>query len=281
MPALAFLLLAFATVGDADSADAVLLRHRFEADQVIRYEVVSRSEIEMSQGESSQELSHGSTSLKRYRVVEADGGAATLELSIERVRMAASDPDGGEIVYDSEQGEAPTQFAQVAATVGPPIARIRITEAGVVESVEDLGQLGTSTEQFEKSNQHTLIRLPDGRVSVGSVWKQPFAIAVRVDENLPAKKTVKLMRRYEVTAIDGDEVTIGWRSYPLTPISDPAIDAQIAHMRLAGVIVFDAGRGRVVSRTGENESQILGFDGPQSLMQKQVRVAETLQGRTN
>ena len=255
----------------------VLLRHQFEIGQSFTYEVSSASELMMQQGEAEQDLSHDSISRKTYRVVEQSDGGAVLELTIDRVRMTANDPDGGKIVYDSTKEDVPTEFSHVAATIGPAVARITIDDRGRVVDVEDLLELGTSAEHFSRSNQHTLIELPEERVSAGSSWKQKFEVVIQPDPELPAKKPFQLMRVYTVRSISDGRVTIDWKSIALTPLSDPAIEAQVAHMKLRGLIQFDLEAGRVTKRTGAVQSQIVGFDGPQSLLRKSVRVAETLQ----
>ena len=263
----------------ADAPGEVTLRHRFEPGQVIRYAVANSSDITLQQSESTQSMSHSSDSLKRYVVESVNpDGSAVLELSIESVAMRATDSEGTELFYDSRKGEAPPELVQVAATVGPPVAAVTVTPRGEVTAVEDLLGLGTSEQQFTQSNNHTLVVVPESPVRVGSRWKQPFEVAVRPDPKLTATTAVKCLRTYEVSAIDANRVTIAWRSIVLTPVSDPTIESQVAHLRLKGTIVFDHATGRVVSRNGRVEAEVVGFEGPDTLMRKTVQTAETLQG---
>ena len=264
-----------AAPGETDAS--VTLRHKFEPGQQIRYAVANESQIELTRGEASQSLAHDSLSQKRYDVVEVDeNGTATLVLRIEHVRMSASDPDGGAITYDSSSDDVPLEFSGVDGTIGPPIARITVDPQGEVTAVEDLLKLGTNADQFDRSNQHTLIALPAAPVAVGSKWKQPFTIRVRPDDEAAGTITVKLQREYTVRRIDGPQVTLDWTVRPLTPISDPAFEARIAHRLLTGTIVFDAADGRVQSREGRLDREIIGFEGPTTLMRKTIRVSERL-----
>ena len=270
-----FLLAAAVTADDA----GLLLRHRFAVGDELRYEVVNESTIDMSRGEETQSVSHGSDSIKRYTVVAAEDAAATLELRIEHVVMTAADHEGQPITFDSRGGGVPLEFSGIAGTIGPVVARIRVDDRGQVIDVVDTLKLGTEAGQFDQSNHHTLVPLPEEPVEVGSHWKQAFEVRI---QSAPESKTtipIKLLRTYTVDAIDGDQVMIGWRVRPLTPIGDPFIESNIAHRLLSGRIVFDVAAGRVVERSGRIESEIVGFSGPATLMKKVVVVSENLVGQ--
>ena len=270
----ALLLFSAALAGDGD----LVLRHQFAVGDELRYEVANESKIDMTRGEETQTLTHGSESVKRYTVVDVDEETATLELRIEHVVMSAADPNGQPITFDSREGDVPLEFSGVAGTIGPVVARLVVNNRGEVQEVVDTLKLGTKAEQFDTSNHHTLVPLPEDGVTVGTRWKQPFAIRVPSGPEAETTVAIQLQRSYVVTAIDGERVTIDWKVRSLTPVADPFIKSMIAHRLLDGAIVFDAALGRVVERSGRLESEIVGFSGPATLMKKVVVVRETLVG---
>lgn len=261
---------------DPEPSERVWLRHSFATGDVIQYEVANTETLEMLKGESAQTIENRTRSMKRYVVTEVDAeGVATLELTIDDVRMSAAEADGNTIEFDSRTDD-PSELPSVARTLGRPMARIRLRPSGEIVAVEDLLSVGASSDQFERSNQHTLVQFPDEPIGVGERWKQPFSMRVQPDPQMPATVAIRLQRRYRIAAIETGVATIEWAVVPLTPIDDPEVEAQIAHVLLSGTLSVAIESGRVRSRSGGADQTIVGFAGPSTLMRKSVTVSETI-----
>ncbi len=255
-----------------EAAERYTLRYRFTPDQTVDYTVEQESQDFYKRGEAQQQVNYGTTTWKHYRVVSVDDdGNAVLQLQIDRVVMRASE-DGGEWTrFDTQDSEtAPVQFVGVFKTIGQPMARVRVSPRGemlplsgpdVMEwLLEDVPNPGTES----LSDMNLLIPLPEEAVAVGQVWKEPFEMQVGVDLTNPLKRTVKLQRQYRIDSVDGSQVSIRFETAVLTPLQEPAQEAQILKKVARGKVLFDMEEGRIISRSTHVDEEVVGFNGPGS-----------------
>ena len=73
-----------------------------------------------------------------------------------------------------------------------------------------------------------------------------------------------------------DVATISVESQILTPINDPAIEAQLIQRLSAGTIRFDIAAGRVLSQQLDLDRNVIGFSGTASSMHYVTRFTEQL-----
>jgi hypothetical protein len=62
----------------------------------------------------------------------------------------------------------------------------------------------------------------------------------------------------------------------LTPISDPAIEAQLIQRLPSGSVRFDIAAGRVIAQQMDLDKRVIGFSGPASSMHCLTRLTEEL-----
>jgi hypothetical protein len=70
--------------------------------------------------------------------------------------------------------------------------------------------------------------------------------------------------------------TIQVDSQVLSPVNDPAIEAQLIQRLSQGTVTFDLSRGRVLEQQLDLDKQVIGFSGPASSMHYVTRFTERL-----
>ncbi len=260
------------SIGAEPAAEPLTLRYRFSPDQTVHYTVEQESQDFYKRGEAQQQVNYGTTTWKNYRVVSVDdAGNAVLELQIDRVVLKASEDGSDEIRFDTQAEEAPpSQFVGVLKTVGQPMARVKISSQGAVVSQGEKGLMEWLLSDVPDpgpdslSDMNLLIPLPEKPVKVGEVWKEPFDMQVQIELTKPLQRTVKLQRQYRVESVEGSQAIISFATAVLTPLQDPAQEAQIIKKLASGKVVFDLHEGLIVSRTSRVDAEVVGFNGPSS-----------------
>jgi hypothetical protein len=62
----------------------------------------------------------------------------------------------------------------------------------------------------------------------------------------------------------------------LSPVRDPAVEAQIVQAEQSGVLKFDLRTGRMVGQTSALDKEVFGFQGPESKLHYQAEFSESL-----
>jgi hypothetical protein len=89
-------------------------------------------------------------------------------------------------------------------------------------------------------------------------------------------KKVRTRQKFTLDAVSDDLATITVDSQVLTPIHDPAIEAQLIQRMSSGTIRFDISAGRVLSQQLDLDRHVIGFSGASSSMHYVTRFSEKL-----
>lgn len=255
----------------APDAAKYTLRYRFQPGEAMRWEVEHRATVRSTISGTTQTADTFSGSVKVWRVKQVSRGQATIEQSVERVRMKQNFSGRQEVTYDSTKDkQAPPEFEQVAKSVGVPLKRLTIDTRGTVLSRKDLQRGGAESEEVGQ----VTIPLPEEPIAVGHVWKQPHDLQVPHEGTI---KTIRTTQRFELESVANGVATIRVETLILTPISDPALEAQVVQRQSAGAVRFDIDAGRVISQQMELDKRVVGFSGEASSMHYQTRFTEELQ----
>jgi hypothetical protein len=259
-----------------DSGGRHLLRYRFRPGDQVHYDVTNRTEIELQQDEAQQQIEHSETTRKHYAVLSTDeAGHSVLELSIDRVQMTAV-MDGSEpITFDSARDtQPPALFVGIAETVGRPHVRVQVSSTGKVLSLEWLVGSAAAPQPApgDAGSLDVFVVLPEEPVAVGDTWKEHFEAEVSVSPTL--KKKVKLQRLYRLVGVTDGVAEIELQSTILTPLRDPAEEAQLIQKTPTGTIRFDIEHGQVLARDTTVDRRIVGFSGPKSVIRNQTSRSE-------
>lgn len=253
------------------------LRYKFEKGEVVQYESVQSVKFISQFKDTVETASNRTETKKKFRVLDVHAdGSADLELVIDWVRMKArfSEDDPG-LEFDSSDPGAKSQakFRDVLKNVGKPQAHLKCSSTGKVLKVTDLSLLsptptGSRPVQLKdvsgQDDFNFLTVLPAEPIAVGGSWKEKSEIKVVAEDNL--KVTVQLQRIYTLSAVEGNQATISFRTSVLTPINNSTISIQLIQRETFGKLIFDMERGNVVSRSIESDKSIISPVGPNTAM---------------
>lgn len=247
------------------------LRYRFEQGETVYFTTRNDTVRQLVVNARGVQTKSTVDALKHYKVLEEtlDGGAL-LELMIDRAKMAVDD-GSTPFDYDSTKDKnPPAAFQTVHGTVGRPWLLVTVNSRGEATNYQTPG--GTPVPESADYLSRVLPVLPEQPVAIGEVWKEPFTIDVEANEQInvpngqPLKKPIKLQRVFTLKSVEDGVATIGLRTEVLTPRRTPKQDVELIQRQFTGSITIDLARGRLLSRDLEIDGNVVGYDGPMSVM---------------
>lgn len=259
------------------AAETYQLRYKFQAGQIVHYEVSHDGEITTQVSDVSETTKNLSRSRKHFRVLSVTpDGAGDLELTIDWVRLEAKYGDEAAVVYQSDdEALRPKQYEQVHKVVGKPQATIRFSPLGkVIEVTKSTPSTGASRSNPDASPESYMVPLPEQAIAVGDSWKERFEIEIVTQDKLPLR--VSMLRTYKLAAVNGNDATIEFRTSILTPIEDPALSAQLIQRETSGKLTFDLTAGLITGRSSSVDRTVVNPFGPKT----SLRAAGTYSEKT-
>lgn len=249
--------------------EPVRLEYRFRTGDRIDMEVRHRALTETTIGSTRQATETATDSQKTWRVVAVDDdGRATLEQSVDEVRMTSRTSDRGEISWSSsDSAPPPPGYETVRQSLGVPLTRLVIDRAGRIIERHDLRPVPPAN-----TGDLVVVPLPDDPIAVGSTWTVPDELVVEAPH--AGRKAVRTRLRYQVDAIDDRLATISVDTTVLTPVDDPRLEARLLERIWDGTVRFDIKEGRVRSRSTTTDRRVVGFEGPQSSIRYKASLEE-------
>jgi hypothetical protein len=247
----------------------VKLEYKLKQGEQIVSKVQHQADTQTVISGANEESSAQTTSIKVWEVQAVDKESITFVYLIDSVQMKQSIGEEEPIQYNSETDkEAPKVFQRVAETVRQPLATITIDRVGEVlkrdkELKSPLMGIGELT-----------VPLPKEAVAVGAEWQVSRDLRVRLDDG--KTKVIKVRELYRLEKVSAGVATISMTSQPLTPVADPAIEAQLVQQLSKGTIKFDIDSGRLLSKNLDWSENVIGFRGPESSMRYNATWSEEL-----
>jgi hypothetical protein len=246
------------------------LRYKFVAGETIETEVVHQAKVQTTIQGTTQTAESQSTSTKVWKVSDvADDGTASFQHMVSRIDMWQRTTGRQEVRYNSETDEkVPPGYEQAAAAVGVPLATVTMDARGtIVKRKEHRDQpMGVSTQMT--------MPLPAEPVAIGESWSSPLEIEVTQKDG--SLKKIQTRQKFTLEKVADGVATIQVDSQVLSPLSDPAIEAQLIQRLSQGTVTFDLSRGRVLAQQLDLDKQVIGFSGPASSMHYVTRFTEKL-----
>ncbi len=245
------------------------LKYKFSPGEVIRTAVVHRATVQTSIQGTTQTAETLSKSTKAWRVREVDdAGNITFEHQVDKIDMWQRTQGRKEIRYNSEtDSEVPPGYEEVAKAVGVPLSIITMDNRGKI-----LKRQEKTSQPMGQSTQMTL-PLPEQPVAVGESWSSPMTIDVTKDG---ATKKIETRQKFTLEQVSDDVATIAIDMQVLTPVHDPAIEAQLIQRMSSGTAWFDIAAGRILAQQLDLDRRVIGFSGPSSSMHYLTRFTEQL-----
>jgi hypothetical protein len=263
---------------DPDAAEAAdeeakkyALRYKFEQGEKIRWKVIHRSKVRTTVSGSTQTAETVSISTKQWRVtsVKSDDSAVFVHL-VENIDMRQKLTGRDEVRYRSADGEEPPMgFENVAKAVGRPLSVVTLDPQGKV-----LDRQRRSVPAAVAGQGQITIPLPEEPVAVGDVWSEPHDIEVPLPTG--TVKKVKARQNFVLEEVKTGVAKIRVATQILTPIHDPAIEAQLIQRESTGHVKFDIAAGRIVGQRMEVDKRVIGFRGEASSLHYLTRFTEEL-----
>jgi hypothetical protein len=244
---------------DSDGAangEKYLLRYQFKPGETVRWRVVHLAKVKTTVGGTTQTTETVSKSIKAWKVTDVtDNGSATFENTVEQVDMRNKVSGRQEVTYNSNTDEkAPVGFESVAASVGKLLSLITLNDRG--EVIGRKNELNASTSPNEGQVTMTL---PEQPIAVGETWSFPYEMIIPTNNGTVVK--IKTQQKYSLERVKSGVATIRMATVILTPVHDPAIEAQLIQRQMEGAIHFDIEAGRVLSQQMDLDKRVVGFAG--------------------
>lgn len=247
------------------------LKYKFRAGETIRWKVEHRAKIRTTVSGTTQTAETESHSVKLWTIKQLGAKTGNIEFvhSVESILMKQRLSGRQEEVYDSTKDSAPPlAFQEVAKSVGVPLSQVRIDSQGrVIERVNHSSQAGGNDSQIA-------VPLPEQPIAVGETWSLPTEVELKLDSG--AVKKVQTRQQFTLEEVKNGVAVIRTETIILTPVRDPALEAQLVQRQSAGTIRFDIERGRVLSQELSQDKQVVGFRGEASALNYEARFKETL-----
>jgi hypothetical protein len=246
------------------------LKYKFAAGETLRSEVVHRAKVQTTIQGSTQTAETESRSVKVWLVKHVDPkGAATFEHRVENIDMWQRTSGRREIRYNSETDKTPPPgYEHMADAVGVPLSTVTMDSRGTILKRKENQALPISI-----STQMTM-PLAERPIAVGESWSSPLEIEVTQKDG--TLKKIETRQKFTLESVKDDVATIHVDSQILTPINDPAIEAQLIQRLSEGTVTFDMTAGRVLSQQLDLDRHVIGFSGAASSMHYVTRFTEKL-----
>lgn len=245
------------------------LRYKFSPGEVIRSEIVHRAAVQTTIDGTTQKAETQSKSIKTWRVSEVSAKGVTFMHMVESIDMWQRSQGRKEIRYNSRtDSEAPPGYEEVAKAVGVPLTVVTMDDRGKIIKRQEKRAQPTSM-----STQMTM-PLPDQPIGIGGTWTSPLEVDVVLKDG--ATKKIQTRQKFTLERVADNVATIAVDSQILTPISDPAIEAQLIQRLSSGTVRFDIEAGRVLSQQLDLDRHVIGFSGAASSMHYVTRFTEEL-----
>ena len=263
-------ILLHATVGQADDAPTFDLKYQFKPGEVVRSEVVHRATVSTTIQGNEQTANTRTTSVKAWKIdgVKPDG-TITLTHMVESVDMWHKMQGRQEQRFNSLTDKKPPQgFEDAAKRVAVPLT---------ILTMDPRGKIVKREEKIDKTNTNPTpitLPLPDEAVPIGHEWSVPYTVTSNTANG--GVKNIELRQHFTLKSVATGIATIEVETQILTPMSDPAVEAQLIQHMTNGTVKFDIDAGRVVSQVIDLDRRVIGFNGPASSMHYLTRVEEKL-----
>jgi cell fate (sporulation/competence/biofilm development) regulator YmcA (YheA/YmcA/DUF963 family) len=247
------------------------LRYKFRPGETLRWKVVHRARVDASVAGTSQTSETVSTSVKVWKVQKVESnGVATFEQAVENVDMWQKLTGRMEVRYNSQTDKKPpVGYENVAKSIGMPLSRTTIDSVGKILDRQHL-------VDKPKTSQEGLVTvpLPETPVAIGDTWSYPCDIEIPLEGG--RIKNIKSRQSFTLEEVKNRVATLRVATQILTPVDDPAIEAQLAQRDSAGTLNFDIDSGRIVGQQMDTDKRVVGFRGQASSLHYRTRFTEEL-----
>ncbi len=245
-----------------------LLRYDLQPGEQIRYEVTHIAKTK-TRIRGAEEVSQVHTiSQRHWDVTSVDDRGMTFSNVIDSVEMTQQQGEQEEVRWTSLGDEDPPAiFERVAEQIGDVISTITVNSRGQESAREDIGGPKATLGMGSLT-----LSLPEHPIAVGDSWSVAREVKTKTEDGIV--KPIKIRELYTLEKVKTGVATLSLRSEPLTPIREESVRAQVIQQLSNGEIRFDIDNGRMLSKQLDWDETVIGFQGPNSLMEYRARLTE-------
>jgi hypothetical protein len=196
--------------------------------------------------------------IREWHVVGVDKlGVATMELTVLKMSMERTDPDGKKLAFDStsEKDSDEQLWKQLSKAVGKPIMRVQMAANGVVKDSKNLGETKALFQELPFQ-----VTVPDEYPREGLKWQREFPIAA--ETILGKGEALQAVQICRVEKIEDDRMTVASAAKLAKPASDATAKIALAQFLPTGKVTLDLRRGVMVHSDMNVREEVPEFDGP-------------------
>jgi hypothetical protein len=215
------------------------------AGQTLTYKVEQRTAASETAEGKTTETKTNLNETKRWKVLSVDpSGVATLELSLLSLRLDQTKPDGGVLVFDSQNvAKSDPQVAeQLKKYVGQPLAVLCVDGLGAVKEVKE-SKYGPAA-RFESEPPFVMV-FPNHPLGPGSTWERPYKITL--DPPLGTGEKYEAVESFSCKSVAGKAATFTLTTILKTQPDSVADRIPLLQLQPEGEVVFDRKAGRLQS----------------------------------
>jgi hypothetical protein len=252
------------------SDDVVLLAYRYSPGQVLRYEGKRSMTVESTVSGTTQKFSSDTESLREWRIIGVDTkGNARLVMSILRVKVDATEPNGKSLKFDTATDEEPGPLASI---IGKPLLELTLSPSG---QVLDVSQADSDAVGAFVSNVRTLLfPVPPTPIAVGTGWQVDLELPM--PPPLGPNEKMRLRQTFRLEKIADSVAQINLATTTVEEINDRSRLGSIAQYLPSGRIELDLSRGVVRSVEQTIDQTVKDFAGSDSVMHVTGKYREVL-----
>jgi hypothetical protein len=240
-------------------------RFHWQPGQVLTYRVEQITSATDVVGDSKSETATKLNNVKRWKVLEVDKtGVATLQLSLQSLRLETKTPSGEALLFDSENLDKsnPQMREQLAKYVGVPLAVLRIDGSGKVIEVKE-SKFGPASKY--ESEPPFVLTLPSEEAKAGLTWGRDYVITLEPPQGTGEK--FQAAQKYVCKNVANGAATVALTTTLKTQPEAVADRVPLVQVQPEGEVVFDLHTGLMYSARLRIEKELTGHQGEGSSYQ--------------
>jgi hypothetical protein len=252
--AAAAVLLAVAAAAPAQSAP----RHRWQTGQTLVYKAEHATQAIDTVGDARVETKSLIRLTKRWQVVAVDtSGVATLQLSLDALRIEQTTPGGDVLLFDSADPDKSNadMRKQLGQFVGKPLALLRLDSTGKLVEVKE-SKFGPAS-RFENELPFAVV-LPPAVPQAGQAWERAYKLTLDPQQGGDKFDAVQ---RYTCKSATPEALTIALTSEVKAPPQAVKDRIPLVQVLPDGEVVFDVRAGRMRSASLRIDKELKGHEG--------------------
>jgi hypothetical protein len=232
---------------------------RWQEGQVLTYRVEHVTAASDVTRDGTSDTKTRLNLMKRWQVLAVDGaGVATLQLSLVTLRLEATTPSGGALVFDSTDPEKsdPHMREELGKFVSAPLALLRLDGQGRVVEVKE-SKHGPAS-RFE-SELPFVLALPPELPREGQTWERSYKITLEPPQG--TGEHYDATQNYVCKSVADGAMTVALTTQ-IKNLPESALDrVPLLQMQPEGEAVFDAKAGRLRSARLHITKELAGHQG--------------------